>query len=275
MSHDGKSLFGDELQYLVGPHRKFSRSEWRKEEKRLGKRKKHGNLFEASAERHTDELHDRRAAELEEMGRHKHADRIRSCGLQFGFRTSRCQLRFCPSCSEHKSRTYRHRMASDIRKMEKPKMVLFSLPVYPHENLKEAVSRFRKCLRRLRQRKVFRSVERGSGGVEVSHCELDSKAKWNVHAHVVIDVDNPNYDAYKNAWSQITGHGQFGENPNGDAVRKGAENDAATYACKSDTWCPEPGSQDTEELETLISALHGRQISVRWGFRRKDIDHGQ
>src|SRR5207249_627066 len=72
------------------------------------------------------------------------------------------------------------------------------------EAFKNEVGLFRYALKEIRNRKVFRPV---AGGVEFFEFELSKhRRSWNLHCHVVMDVDALDPVAVEMTFKQLTDH---------------------------------------------------------------------
>src|SRR5688572_1418493 len=76
---------------------------------------------------HPDEVRESAALELERLGRHRDAGRVRQCGVEFAGIRYACAVRdFCPTCGERTA----HRHASDwlhaTVDMQDPHLVLWA-----------------------------------------------------------------------------------------------------------------------------------------------------
>lgn len=150
--------------------------------------------------------------------------------------------------------------------MSNPLLVLLSLRSRGLWDLAPTITRYRQCLARLRRRKCFRLVRAGIGAIETKLTE-DADA-WNVHAHLVLDVDDLDVEEVKRVWHELTdGLGTFSPDQTDPCLHRTHVRRLATYATKADTWSPVPGDLDLKRLELLRSAIKGRRLLIEWGHK--------
>jgi hypothetical protein len=131
-------------------------------------------------------------------------------------------------------------------------------------DLRKTISDFRKAFAKIRRRKCFRNVRTGCGAIEPKLA--NNRRMWAVHSHLIMDTDNIDFGELNEVWRVYTrrrGKFEAAPEPIVDRVR---QSNLASYITKSDTWCPKPGTMSSNNLETLINAIHGRQLLIRWGL---------
>lgn len=149
--------------------------------------------------------------------------------------------------------------------MKRPVWTVVALPSRGLDDLAATVSAWRKALTALRRRALFRPVRAGCGALETRLSRQPSR--WDVHAHLVLDVDELDFAAVTAAWRgyhEDRGVFKAAHRPEvdmGNVIRLSA------YTAKADTWCPAPGKMSTAELNALLAGLRSKQLLVRWGLR--------
>lgn len=222
--------------------------------------------FIGPVRRSDDEERELRALELEELQLPRLAVRVRKCGTFCDGRKWRCKIRgWCPTCSADLAERYAAEFAAAIRRIRSPSVFLITLPVFTLRGLAEAIDRFKSSLATLLRRRSTRDV-RGS------ICFIEPKtsdarhARWNVHAHLVLDVDPErlDVDAIATEWKALT-KGRFSVHP--ERARVIAPRDLAAYATKPETWSPPAGTR-LDVLEILMDAIKHRRLLSMTGSAR-------
>ena len=209
---------------------------------------------------HDLEPQEQRAQELKTLGYNTMAERVRACGWTTGgFRT--CKQRICPGCGARVARANTDRMILAVSAMTHPTEVLLAYRSkgLGAPTLRTAITAFRRGIRLLRERCVFRGVQAGVGAIETK--VSNDNTVWLVHSHLALDIVGA-LDALKlkAAWSSVTGGRgtlDLGEKLNSIAA-------FSTYATKADTWCPPPGSVPLHLLEVVMKGVRGRRLMVAW-----------
>jgi hypothetical protein len=222
--------------------------------------------FIGPVRRSDDEERELRALELEELQLPRLAVRVRKCGTFCDGRKWRCKIRgWCPTCSADLAERYGADFAVAIQRMKFPSVFLITLPVFRLRGLAEAIDAFKSSFAMLLRRRTTRDV---SGSI----CFLEPKmadtrrARWNLHAHLVLDVDPErlDVDAIATEWKALT-KGRFSVHP--ESARVIAPRDLATYATKPDTWSPSAGTR-LDVLEILMDAIKHRRLLTTTGSAR-------
>ena len=214
---------------------------------------------------------EQRAIELEALGNHNRADRVRKCGLRVAQwrRISRCKIRgWCPACDARLAAHYAWKMTAAIRRMVVPQVFLITVPVYTLEGLGDGIDRLQTAMGKLKQRKLMKGIRGSVFFIEPNRGDASGRAVWNVHAHLVLDVVDFDVSAADAAWHGLTG-GRFliHDHP---AVK--TPEGCGRYATKPDTWAPPPGKMAPRQLQVLADALHGVHALTTWGSARPPTD---
>ncbi len=217
-----------------------------------------------------------RAQELEAIGRHRTARRLRACGqpvttkVQHKLILAPCRRRECPRCArEVIAKGYRRTVGSALVRMKRPYSVRFAVASMGEWDLKETLQLLRERLARLRRLASMRGVTMGVGMIHPQH---GRGARWNLHAHLFIDVpDTFEIARVEKDWKRLTSHrGHVEPRPPVDADGPpgtvGSIDTASAYVTKADDWCPQYGSLGLDEYDVLCDAIEGRQLVIRWGI---------
>lgn len=213
--------------------------------------------------------HIARSEELIELGDHVAADRVRLCGAVNAWpRTRYCHRRDCPSCAEYLSTRYSARVLEGVRSFRGHAILvgLFAVTVRLSA-LGSGFKLFRRSLGLLRRRQVMKLfVLGGAGALEPKL--VANRCWWNLHAHVLLDVDGgqlPEADIGRQ-WRELTG-GTFSLDPEHPSVR--STTGFSKYSTKTDSWAPRPGQLTTSELAHHREGIRGRQLVICWGTARR------
>ena len=232
------------------------------------------------------DLHEARAQELEALGFHRPADRIRKCSQSSGpFSRRTCKVRLCPTCSQRLAAKHKSTARQAIAKMAKPVQVIFSLDSLPEKSrvrcpfpdwqrhpddgsLYSTWTRFRKLFARFRRRACLAGVTSAIGGLEPK--VSNNGDGWVVHAHLVLDVEVLDEEVVAREWKRLTkGLGTFKFYEGDPKVGRGNLDSVAHYITKSRDWSPMPGTLTLAELSDLLTGICGRQVLVEWKTGRR------
>lgn len=224
---------------------------------------------EGRSEQDSEDAHVRRALELMVLGDFVRAGRVIDCNNPASpFPTQRCKLRCCPTCGDETAKRIAKKAARLMLPAPRRRAVIVSFCSFRLDDLGETISGFRAALVRLRRRAIFRPVKYGVGAVETKLAE--NGRQWTVHAHVALGYDGKiDWDLVAAQWREITksrGSFKLHRQP---VITNFGRDFFADYACKSQTWSPEPGSMPLGLFDTVRRAVHGRRLLIAWGFRRK------
>lgn len=227
--------------------------------------------------------HDAAARVQDLLGYHRRALRIRQCGHPNNpaspYPGRRCNLRQCPTCSKIIAAKNGSKMADAIRRMTNPILTLFSMivPMRSSRDLNSALADFRAAFTEIRRKQCFSGVKGAVGAIET---KVTENGAFNLHAHLVLDVDHVDVAEADTAWrTLIQPRSQKPEKPRSKTARHrrsgsfsiAAEKvpkdvDAlAIYSTKSSTWSPSPGNLDMPHLRSIQRAIWRRQLLIRWG----------
>lgn len=230
------------------------------------------------------DLQEQRAQELEALAdqlphRQKHLKKlatwIRTCGSPTAnppYRRCRCN-KHCPRCSEFQVGIERKKARAAIKGMEasRPHVVIFSVRSRHRRDLRRTLSELRDCLVKLRQRKSFRAVRGGVGGID---CKVTENGEaLNCHLHAVVDAPPTlALEPIARDWKGLTrGLGTFKAHDSGRFVDRddpSAIERVIEYDIKERDRCPTPGEVDLQHLAVLYSGLRRKQLFVAWGTAR-------
>lgn len=217
----------------------------------------------------SDELFDREqqeaAEELERLGEHKRASRVRQCG-SFGAR--RCHDRRCPRCTAAVATNNARRALFALGGFKFPAFLTLTLPSHGPARLEGCLHAFRAGLVTWRRRVAVKGlIAGGIGGIE-PHLDRNQML-WAVHAHLLLDGATPglNVDPLRAGWLDVTGGRGRLLVPNGGAAVKSPAR-AAAYATKRDDWAPPPGALPERALAQLVRSIKGKRLLVVWGTAR-------
>ena len=204
---------------------------------------------------------DARADELDAVGDHRAADRVRACGRTTSTGdVSYCHTRSCPTCAEWSGRRRGDQLIAVADTYERPIALLIKLPTCGSKDLLTTYTTFSAALLKLRRRVCMRDVIAAVGGIEVVRWR---RQQWLVHVHLIADV-RPSWNACvaRDAWEALTeGRGDLSV----DQIDTVAA--ATRYALKG--LAPRPRSMPPRMLALWRAVVHGRRLVVRWGARRR------
>lgn len=217
------------------------------------------------------------------LGYHRRALRIRQCGHPTNpaspYPGRRCNLRQCPTCSKFIAAKNGNKMADAIRRMTNPVLTLFSMivPMRNSRDLKSALADFRAAFTEIRRKQCLAGVKGGVGAIET---KVTEHGAFNLHAHLVLDLDHVDVADADATWraliqprsknaerrrTKTLRHHRSGSfSIAADKVPKDVDA-LAIYSTKSTTWNPPPGKLDTPHLRAIQRAIWRRQLLIRWG----------
>ncbi len=209
--------------------------------------------------------HEGRAIELDDLGESRRAKLVLLCsaaGTGFPLRT--CKQRACPTCSQNVAIRNSRKALNRIEQMTFKTLVLITVCSRSLLDLGSTITLFKQALSRLRERVCFSNVRAGVGGLEPKLS--DDKTFWEVHAHLVLDVDPALLDVARvhANWTRLINdrHGKFCAEAN-PCVR--SPRAIAIYMTKTWDWSPPPGTMDSPRLGLLFRAMRGRRLVIAWG----------
>jgi hypothetical protein len=208
-----------------------------------------------------------RAYQLERLGRHAYAARVRDCGRPEGVLAVRsCGLRCCPRCARAIEFENGAKAMGLIREMRRPLAGVFTFISTDLDDLSESLDALSTALSALRLAAPRFALRRFIGGLHVKRTEGGDR--WNVHLHSAFEGKSEYNPRIATFWKRTTtGRGVFTWEPN---RRRVLDVDAyARYLADSNDWCPATDNCSTAVLADVIAALHHRRLIVRWGFERQ------
>jgi hypothetical protein len=225
---------------------------------------RYGGAIEGSGQE-VDEPQEARARELEEVGLHRWAERVRKCGLRFGHQIRSCKVRCCPRCAARKSEENFAKAYAEIISMTSPIVGIFNVLSVGLWDLDKAFRRMSASLRSLRRHRMMLGIRRSVGFIEAKLTA--DKKRWNVHVHVVLEAWPDAAGDLDHHWKMATGgmgHFELDERIHvNDAVS------LARYITKARDWSPSPGTLHPKILDLLLRGQHQRRLFVRWGARAR------
>lgn len=219
-----------------------------------------------------DDPQELRALELEALGYHRDATRIRACGAE-PFPKQMCKIRLCPSCATDRATALYRKALSAMRRMSARTLCLVTVVSTDLLDLRETIDVFRSSFTALRRRRCFRTV-RGAVGMIEPKLSADRR-RWSVHAHPVLDVAIPDLDVALNdtTWQALVERkgraGSFSLNDDRPNVDDGSIHAVARYVTKSTDVAPSPGTMSLRHLDILRSNLRGVRLPILWGVRAR------
>jgi hypothetical protein len=208
--------------------------------------------------------HEARAVQLEAIGRHRLAERIRACRAPSSpYPNHTCKIRGCPSCDEARAYADSKSIAERIVTMEQPGFFLATLPSKSLDDLGTTIALMRRKLVALRRLKCFRNVRSCIGTIEPPLA--DCKAVWAVHAHLVLDVAKLDLGEVDRAWKRLTEQrGEFKPHPRKVGIKKSNATRIARYIRSSEDWCPRSDETTPRLLEALLAGTKNKHHLIRW-----------
>lgn len=215
--------------------------------------------------------HEVRAGELEALGYHVSATRVRQCGtaLDAVRKTRFCKQRLCPGCSQQIAGRNALKMKARIAAMKSPRYVLMSVRSagLGAKNIKDAFGLLRHGVRRLRAY-LGSAVPSGVGAIEPRLSD-DGKVVL-VHTHLAIDVATP-FDSgvATKVWLLAT---TLNGAVRGTIQWHGPVQSIAAfsiYGAKADDWSPPPGTRPLHVLKMLREGTRGRRLLIAWPLKTK------
>ncbi len=222
--------------------------------------------------------HEAKGQELDAIGQHRRAHRIRYCARDSNPRSARrllgwkCKDAHCPSCAEKKARRKGWEVSRIVSALNSPRHFVAHALSRPYragddkdatQALAAAVDEAYAapaCLRRL---KFFRDTVRG--GVVAPEVAYNERLhQWDFHFHFIID--GPDFDVARADahWRKHVTRGSFIPDPRSiQSLKK-----LAFYVVKAKSWSPEAGVLGRAELAALTDVMRGKHRYRVWGVAK-------
>ena len=182
-----------------------SRERQRRGGKRTGERGSRGSRHS----RQIDEEQVLRAGQLERIGRHRYAERVRKCGAPDGvLEFRRCGLRWCSRCAVETSLSNAAKVCAAIIEMSDPVAGVLTLLSRTQSDLSPTFDRLVRAMHALRRNARTLGIRRFVGAIHPKMTERGDR--WNLHVHVAFDADGDAIHGIGEFWRRATrGRGSF------------------------------------------------------------------
>jgi len=194
---------------------------------------------------------------------------LRGCRLNAWFAVDRetrvvkilsdaCRLRWCPLCSQAKSRFISQAVCEFLKDHPRPKILTLTL-AHSDDSLDSQITRLYACFRQLRRKKAWCSKVRG--GVWFFQVKVSQRSQqWHPHLHILLDSEYIPHELLKQSWESITGDSHIVDIRTIYKARVAAEY-VARYAAR-------PAQLDVLDAERrleVVQSLHGRRLAGGFG----------
>jgi hypothetical protein len=172
--------------------------------------------------------------------------------------TSKCGLRWCPSCASSKAAFISHEITDHFNKLRYPKFLTLTLK-HSSDPLPTQIDNLYAAFRRLRHSKQFKRAV--FGGIWFFQVKQSVKSQqWHPHLHCIITGRFIPHCLIKRLWLRATGDSTI--------VDIRIVKDPAKMASYVARYAARPSSlQGLSESDqtALFDAMHGRRICGTWG----------
>jgi hypothetical protein len=209
-----------------------------------------------------------RARQLEKVGLHRYAERVRQCGAKDGvLEFRRCGLRCCPRCASRIASTNAVKVESAILSMKRPVAGVFTFISRGPADLAAALDGLARSMSALRREARKVGVGRFVGAL---HPKVTARGeRWNAHVHAAFEVSKHRLDDVGSLWRSIT-RGRGAVEVEHHRRRVDSVVSYAAYITAEGDWCPSlADSLSSSRFDVLVAALRHRRLIVRWGFHRR------
>ncbi len=222
---------------------------------------------------------------LQSAGEYRKAERISACGQSgwimqhvtdvqtYRLACRRCGNRLCPTCCRRRGRKVQEQAEACLKARHVARPRLMTLTLANEDRLGPAVRRIWRCMKRLKQRAIWRKNVKGSLiAIEIKHSETG----WHPHIHILYEGNFIDQAKLSKQWHQITGNSFIVDVR---AADPGAIRYVTKYLTKPIDYSVMSGTSET--AEEFITATAEKNLFTFTGAWRKvkldpfKFDHSQ